>query len=126
MGEWGPESVLPAAPPARTPRSPRGAATSGLGPLPSRSKSLRKEESFRLRNELVLVTRLLPFLAGAMALWWRLRGAEHKGSEAETGKWGAAKARERAEGRPTGLVEGGELRGLGVKKSRGTYLRVPK
>lgn len=51
-----------------------------------------------------------------------------KGLEAETGegKQGAAKARERADARPKGFVDGVDLRGLSVRRSRGTYLRIPK
>lgn len=55
-----------------------------------------------------MVTRLPPFLAGAMALRWRLRGegAEPQGVSGADGQGqGAARVRERAEGTP-GALEG--------------------
>ena len=66
---------------------PRWPRPPGLRPLPSRSKSLRKEASFRFRSALVLATRLPPFLDGAMALRQRLRGARGGGTRRQRRRW---------------------------------------
>ena len=111
-------------PPAPRDR-PRWPRPPGLRPLPSRSKSLRKEASFRFRSALVLATRLPPFLDGAMALRWRLRGARGGGTRRQRRDGegeGAARGRERP---PNGVWMGTPaLPGLGIKDSRGTHLQV--